>query len=174
MRNIFLFSDYLNPIGKHILFITLVFARAFVVLSRWNKKIIKRHFYYSSRNNFSNSLMIIEFDFKNVLYYKINNVVKTTETKPIILNINNYHKKEIIFEIVGLFQKRKIVIPIKISNHLHSIKTQAVFSKSLQLELHEKIIMPSFKDAAIKEKLIELRQQFISLTNTLYNQNDFL
>jgi len=174
MKNLFLFSDYLNPFGKQIRFITLVFARALVVLFRWNKKIKKKHFYYSTKNNFSNSLMIIEFDFKNVLYYKINNIVKTTEAKPIILNIKNYHKNEIIFEIVGLFQKRKIVIPIKISNTLQSIKTQAAFTKSTQLELHEKIIRPSFKDATLKEKLVELRQQSISLTNTLYNQNDFL
>ena len=174
MPNVFLFSDYIRPIGKQIRFITVVFARAFIVLFRWNKKIKKSHFYYSTKNNFSNSLMIIEFDFKNVLYYKINKVLKTTETKPIILNINNYHKKEIIFEIVGLFHKREITIPIKISNHLQSIKTQAIFTKSTQVELKERKIKTSFKDAIIKEKSVELKQQTISLTNTLYNQTDFL
>lgn len=175
MRNIFLFSNHIKHIAKIIAFTSIVIARAFVVLLRWNKRIKQNHFYYSTKNNFDNSLFIIEFDFKNALYYKIAGITKSYKTKAIILNLSNYTKKDVQFIIVGLFRKKIISIPIKTSNHLISIKTKAAFVKPIQVK-------SSFTEMTLKEIIIEAKipnPQLVYLKHTLsinspFNQNEFI
>lgn len=175
MRNLFLFSNHIKPIAKKTAFISTVVARAFVILFRWNKRIKQNHFYYSTKNNFNNSLFIIEFDFRNVLYYKIEGIIKKHRTKTIIFNLSNYPKQNIQFVIIGLFRRRVITIPVKTNNHLVSIKTKAAFTRPTQAKF-------SFNEIALSEISVEAKipnPQLVYTKNTLsinspFNQNDFI
>lgn len=170
-----LYSNFIKLASNKVAFVIKVFIRACYITIRWDRRLHQNYLRFSTRYNFDNSLFILEFDFKNVLYYKISNIYKSHTDKNIVFNLNNYPEKNIQFVIVGLFRKKVIIIPIKVNNHLVSIKTKAAFSKPTQAKF-------SFTEIKLKEKNINIKTtnpQLVYTKNTLsinspFNQNHFI
>jgi len=107
-----LYSNFIKLASNKFAFVIKVFIRACYITIRWDRRLHQNYLRFSTRYNFDNSLFILEFDFKNVLYYKISNIYKSHTDKNIVFNLNNYPEKNIQFVIVGLFRKKVIIIPI--------------------------------------------------------------
>lgn len=174
MKNIFLFSNHIKPIAQRIAFASIVIARAFVILFRWNKGIKKQYLDFSTQNIFQDSYLVIRYSFKNTLWYQFKGIKKTTKNAPLVLDTTNIDTNEITLIVHGFFSKRKYKINIVPSA---SINTKSFKVQPMNLQI-EQSFMPelSLKQKAIeiKQKDITVKQKHIQLNHSSFKQIDFI
>lgn len=126
MKNPLLFSNKIRQFNSFVKFQFLKFGRWISVLFKRRKSIKKISFEYYKYWQFNNAYLVINFQFKNAIWYKIGNIKSTDFSKPLILNLENIHSDGIDFEIFGFFQKQIYTIHLNKVAELNSepFKTQ--------------------------------------------------
>ncbi|MCX6210817.1 MAG: hypothetical protein NTZ59_15265, partial [Bacteroidetes bacterium] len=97
-----------NSIG----FASIIISRSFKILFRWNKSIQKDYLDFSTQHVFSNSYLVIQYKFKNALWYHFKGIKKTTKNTPLILDTANIDATNITLIVHGLFRKKKYNISV--------------------------------------------------------------
>lgn len=113
MRNIFIFSDKLRPFANYLRFQLLKLRSGIIVLCKQNKALEKIEFDYYKEWHFDNAYLVVEFQFKNALWFRIGNFRSAKFDKRIVLNIQNVDSETLPFEVFGLNQKQTFQIQLQ-------------------------------------------------------------
>jgi hypothetical protein len=174
MPNIFLFSNYLKPIAIKIKFAAIVVGKSFKILFRWNKNIQKDYLDYSTKNVFSNSYLVIQYKFKNALWYHFKGIKKTTKNTPLILDTANIDATNITLIVHGLFRKKKYNISVA---PIASINTKTFKVKAQHLNIEHRFMpMPklALQEIEITQPNIAIKHKKINLNHSSFKQTDFI
>ena len=174
MQNIFLFSQYFFKIGNKLLFaskITLIFSKLIFTKKR-KLELVKLN--YSNEHNFEKSILVIEYEFKNAIWFNLKNIKTTIYQKPILINIEKNIGNELILNVYGFFQKKQFVISSKIDNKLITNSFKTKFSNlddniNFTPNLDVKISNPIINNHKIK-----VANQILTINNKTFNQTEFI
>lgn len=135
MKNYLLFSDKIRLFNAFVKFQSLKFCRWVLILFKRKKQIKKIDFGYYKNWHFNNAYLIIDFQFKNAIWYKVGNIKSLDFSKPLILNLENIDAESIDVEVFGFFQKHVYTIYLEKIAELNSepFKTQTQNLNNLEL-----------------------------------------
>lgn len=174
LKSFILFSDYFKPIANKIKFGAIVIGRVLKIMLRRNKNIELLHLDYSTKNLFESSFLVLHYDFKNALWYNIENLKKTTQIESIVFNLTNFKGLPIVFIVHGFFQKKVYVLNVETNkilnnktfkNNISNLKIKRNFTPSFKL-FTQKITMKSSK--------ISIKKIPFIINHSSYHQTDFL
>lgn len=160
-------------------FIKVVIARFFIILFRRKKEIELLQLEYNTDHLFENSFIIINYRFRNAIYYKFGNH-KTLEKKIKIFNLKNF-ETEFQLTVYGLFRMRTYQLKFDPKLALNSEKFKTSFS-NFNAKLKEQNIPnlsnPLF-NLAIEKPIIttpktEIANKTITIKTNSFNQNEFI
>lgn len=174
MQNIFLFSQYFTKIANKLKFaskITLIFYK---LIFTKNRKLELVKLNYSNKHNFEKSILVIEYEFKNAIWFNLKHIKTTTYQKPILINIDKITGNELTLNVFGYFQKKQFVIFSKIDNKLITNSFKTKFSNldndlNFAPNLDLKICKP-----VINNHKIKVVNQILKINNTNFNQTEFI
>lgn len=86
-----------------------VILRALRIIVRKDRKMKRLKFSYA-QHTFTNTLLVINYRFKNALYYKVNGQISTAKRK-IVVDISKV-EGPILFKAVGLFSVKEYIIDV--------------------------------------------------------------
>lgn len=165
------FLDKLN-------FMKVVIARFLTILFRRRKGIELLFLDYADEHVFEKSYLVINYRFRNAIYYKFGNL-KTLEKQIKIFDLKNF-ENDFDITVYGFFQKKKYKIKVEPKLMLDDTNFKTSLS-NLYLKLEEKPfpkLMPVFfsdvKKPIIIDNEIEIKQSKIKISNTTFNQTDFI
>lgn len=171
-------ENYLDILFKQLHFLKVVIARFFIILFRRRKGIELLLLDYADEHIFEKSYLVINYRFKNAIYYKFGKH-KTLEKQIKIFESKNF-KKEFELEVYGFFQKKKYNIKFEPKLILDDTNFKTSLS-NLYLKLEEKpfpklipIFFNNVKKPIIINNEIEIKQSKIKISNTTFNQTDFI
>jgi len=179
-KEILYFSDYFKPVFATLKFAISVATKFLIIVFRRRKGIKLLELDYSKKYLFDKSYLIINYKFKNALWYDFKNLKKTTNKQAVIFNLQNLSSNRITLIVHGFFQEKVYYINIEPEKILET--------KSFKLNIsgfQKKIFAPrinfSTKNPLIKlerfkilEKGLKIFRKEIKLNHSLYNQTDFL
>ncbi|WP_099716124.1 hypothetical protein [Flavobacterium sp. 11] len=174
-----LVSHYFTLVFKKLQFILIIVGRFLKILFRKSKEIELLYLNYSTEYIFDNSLIIINYRFRNGLWYRFGKH-KTLEKEIKIFNLKNFDT-EFDLVVYGFFQRK--VFKLKFEPQL-TINTQRFKTSlsNLSLEIVEKtipaLIQPNLFSNIRKPSLvaskIKVTNKPIIINNNTYNQNEFI
>lgn len=172
-------SNYFKYWLKKLQFIIIVISRFFKILFRKNRNINLLLLDYNTDYIFKNSLIIINYRFRNGIWYKFGNH-KTTEKQIKIFNLKNFDQ-EFELTVFGWFQKKKYLLkfePTVILNN-HTFKTSL---NNLFINLEDQNIPKfdhpninlSIKSFDIDHTKINFITKPITINNNPFKLNEFI
>lgn len=157
----------------------MVIARFFKILFRRKKEIEQLFINYDTEHLFENSYIIINYRFRNALYYQFG-ATKTLEKHIKIFDLKNCDK-EMDFVVYGLFDRipYKLTFEPQLTIENSSFKTS--FS-NLNIKLTERTIPKlihskvdcNIKTPSVITPTIRIKQPNIKISNKTFNQNEFI
>ncbi len=152
----------------------IVIGRFFKLMLRRRKRIELLQLDYSKKYLFDKSFLIIQYRFKNVLWYNFKDLKKTTEKKSIVFNLANINSSTIVFIVHGFLQKKVYHLTVQPDNLLitksfqttfFNFNNQTNFSPSLKLLA---------KRPVVKISKIDIKKNTLIINHSSYNQTDFI
>ena len=174
-----MFSQYIHIVLHQVQFLLRILKRFFIVLFRKRKNIHLLHLNYSDKHLFSTSIVIINYRFRNAIYYKFGNH-STVENQIKLFNIDKI-KPEIKLTVYGFFRKQHYILKFEPENILITSTFKTEFS-NLTTELVSKALLPNFsKDFTSETSKIDVNLSDVILNikpiktkHNSFNQTDFL
>lgn len=168
-----------NIVSKKLKFFRIIVLRFFKILFRRRKSIEVLYLNYSDKHLFESSYIVINYHFKNALWFRFGKHI-TTEKHIKVLNLKNFDK-EFDLVVYGFFRKAVFRLKFQPQNSLNSEQFSTSFN-SLSNDLKFKAT-PSFLSTHIPVQLNEIKlnitgvmyqHKSISLKTNPYNQTDFI
>jgi hypothetical protein len=179
-KTVFYFSDYFIPFFTKFKFVISVVTKFFILLFRKRKGIKLLELDYSKKYLFEKSYLIINYKFKNALWYDFKNLKKTTNKQAVIFNLQNLNSNRITLIIHGFFQTKIYYINIKPEKILEtkSFKLNiSGFQKKIfipQINFSTKNPLIKFERIKILKKGTKILKKEIKINHSFYTQTDFL
>lgn len=174
-----MFSNFLTYLVEKLHFSKVVVTRFFTILFRRRKRIEELYLNYSTEHLFNNSYVIINYRFRNAIWYRFGKYT-TLEKQIKIFDLKNFDK-EFDFVVYGFFRRKTYKLKFEPQLSLDNSSFKTSFSNlSLQLEeitipkLSHSNIYCEIKTPIVSTSRIKLKQQTIRVSNTTYNQNEFI
>lgn len=172
-------SHYFTLVFKKLQFILIIVGRFFKILFRKRKEIELLYLNYSTEYIFDNSLIIINYRFRNGLWYQFGKH-KTLEKEIKIFNLKNFDT-EFDFVVYGFFQKKvfKLKFDPQLTINTQSFKT-SLSNRSLNLvekaisDLVQPHLYSDMGKVSINTSKIKVTSKPIIINNNNYNQNEFI
>ena len=156
-----------------------IVLRFLLILFRKDKNLTEIYFEKGNENIFDDSFLIINYRFKNAIYYKVNNKI-TLENRVKIFNVKNVDS-EIHFIVYGWFDKKHYIIEIKPTKSFNneSFKTHfANLNISLTVSDIPKLVNDQIhittKNVNIETSKVFIPNKKIQIKTNSFTQNDFL
>jgi hypothetical protein len=174
-----MFSHYLSYLLEKLLFLKVVISRFLIILFRRRKGIELLLLEYDTEHLFDNSFIVINYRFRNAIYYRFDNH-KTLEKQIKIFNIENFDN-EFDLIVYGFFRKKTYKIQFEPQLTLNSNSFKTTIS-NLSLKLKEqnvpKLAHPSIylgiEKPNIMSKKIKTTNKSLQITHNSFNQNEFI
>jgi hypothetical protein len=174
-----LISQYLTYLLEKLHFFKVVIIRFLIILFRRKKGIEQLYLNYSTKHIFDNSYIIINYRFRNAIYYRFGKY-KTLEKQIKIFDLKNI-ERESDFVVYGLFRKKIYKLKFEPQLSLDNSNFKAIFS-NLNLKLEEKTIPKlthpdiycDIKKPIVSIPNIEINHRPLTISNTTFNQTDFI
>ncbi len=174
-----MFTNQLTYLLEKFHFKLVVIARFFKILFRRNKDIIEIFLNYETEHLFDNSYLVINYRFRNALYYQFD-ATKTLEKHIKIFDLKNCDK-EMDFIVYGLFNKIPYKLKFESQRTLENSSFKTSFS-NLNIKLYERTIPKlihskvncHIKTPFITTSRIKINQPSIKISKTNFNQNEFV
>ena len=174
-----MFSHYLTYLLEKLRFLKVVIARFFIILFTKRKKIEELYINYETEHIFDNSYIIINYRFRNAIYYRFGNHI-TLEKQIKIFDIKNFDK-EFNLTVYGFFDTMVIQLKFEPQLTLNTDSFKTEFS-NLNLKLQEqtlpKLIHPAIyckiDKPIINTQKIKMQNKPITILHKTFNQNDFI
>jgi len=174
-----LFTKHLTYLLYKLHFILVVIARFFKILFRRNKDLKELYLYYQTEHLFDTSYIVINYRFRNGLYYRFGKHI-TLEKQIKIFDLKNCDK-EMDFVVYGLFNSKiyKLTFEPQLTLENSSFKTSLsnlnviLTKRTIPKLIHSKVNC-NIKTPVIITPKIKIEQPNIKITNTTFNQNEFI
>lgn len=174
-----MFSHYITYLLEKLHFLKVVIARFFTILFRKRKGIEVFYLNYDSKHIFENSYIIINYKFRNVIYYRFGNKI-TLEKQIKFFDLKNIDK-DFFLKVVGFFDSKTFHIKLEPQFILESSNFKTQFS-NLSLKLAEietpKLSHPDIychiKTPIVNIENIKVNQSKLKISNTTFNLNEFI
>lgn len=167
-----MFSQYFKYLLHELQFVFIVIVRFIKILFRWRKKIQLLHLDYETEHLFQNSFILINYRFKNALWYRFGKH-KTLEKQIKIFNLKNLESG---FDLIvyGFFQKKVYNLKFAPQLRLENSNFKTSFS-NLTLKLEEKVLLkPKHSNIYCSIPKPIISNQNIEIKIDVYNQNEFI
>jgi hypothetical protein len=174
-----MFSNYLKYLLEKLRFYKVVVARFLIILFRRKKGIELLRLEYDTEHLFDKSFIVINYKFRNGIYYRFGNH-KTLEKEIKIFNLKNF-EKEFELTVYGFFRKEsyKLKFEPKFTLEISNFKTS--FS-NLQVKLEQQLIpkltnplfYPTIEKLAIATPKAIITNNTLNIKTKTYNQNEFI
>lgn len=174
-----MFSHYLNYLLEKLRFLKVVITRFLIILFRRRKGIELLLLEYETEHLFDNSFIVINYRFRNAIYYQFGNH-KTLEKQIKILNIKNF-ENEFDLIVYGFFRKKtyKIQFEPQLSLNSNSFKT-TISNLTLKLQeqnipklTHSSIYLDIEKPNIMSQR-IKISNKSLRIKTNSFNQNEFI
>lgn len=174
-----MFLNRIKSLVYSVYFTIEVVKRFFLLIFRKNKEIEKIYLKYNNKYLFKNSYLIVEYKFKNVLFFKLNNEY-FTKKNIILFNIERL-EGELKLTVYGFFRKREY--KLLFSSELFLVNDNfKISTKNLKLEIDtplipQKIIkMVSVRtpDLIIKQPILKPKIEPLKTNHQPFYLNDFI
>jgi hypothetical protein len=174
-----MFSNYLTSLLEKLRFLKVVITRFLIILFRRKKGIELLHLEYDINHLFDKSFIVINYRFRNGIYYRFGNH-KTLEKEIKIFNLKNF-EKEFELTVYGFFRKEsyKLKFEPKFTLEITNFKTD--FS-NLQIKLEQRLIpklthplfYPIIEKLSIATPQAIITYNIVNIKTKTYNQNEFI
>lgn len=114
------FFDKLKQLVSFLKFHFIRIGKLLAILFKKNKRLQKLSFEYYQNWQFENAYLVVDFNFKNAVWFRIGKFKSFDFSKPIILNLENIQSDTIIFEVFGFFQKQVYEINLNIETRINT------------------------------------------------------
>jgi hypothetical protein len=95
-------------------------GKLLAMLFKKNKRLKKLSFDYYKNLHSDNSYLLVDFKFKNAIYFRVGDIKSFDFGKPLILNLKTLKADTIKIEVFGFFQKQVFIIELKKEFKLNS------------------------------------------------------
>lgn len=174
-----MFSHYLINLLEKLQFLKIVIARFLTLLFRRRKGIELLYLECNAEHLFDNSFIIINYQFKNAIYYKFGNH-KTLEKEIKIFNLKNFDKK-FNLTVYGFLRKKTYQLKFEPILTLESENFKTSFSNfdlKLERQYLPNLSHPLFHFAIFKPIIecqkAEISNKKIIIKTNSFNQNEFI
>lgn len=167
-----MFSQYFKYLLQKLQFVFIVLGRFIRILFRWRRRIELLRLDYATDYVFDSSFIIINYRFRNAVWYRFGNH-KTLEKEIKIFNLKNF-ENEFDLVVYGFFQRKSYRLKFKPELTLNHSNFKTTFS-NLNLKLEEKNL-PITKSSGILVEIPKPKTTFqnITIKTNSYNQNEFI
>lgn len=172
-------THYIKSFLEKLQFLKVVITRFLIILFRRRKGIELLLLEYNTEHIFENSFIIVNYRFRNALYYKFGNH-KTVEKQIKIFNLKNFDN-EFQLNVYGFFRKKTYQLKFEPKLILDSEKFKTSFSNfNVKLEeqnipnLSHPIFYLAIDKTIIKSPKTEIINKTITIKNNSFNQNEFI
>ncbi len=174
-----MFSNGIIYALKKIRFFKIAVTRFLIILFRRRKGIELLHLKYNTQHLFDNSLITIDYRFRNAIYYKFDNHI-TLEKEIKIFNLTNF-ENEFQLAVYGFFQKKIYQLKFEPKLTLESEKFKTSFS-NFRVKLEEQntlnLSYPLFhleiNKPLINSPKVKISNKAITIKTNSFNQNEFI
>lgn len=174
-----MFSHYFKYLLESFQFVFTVIVRSLKILFRWRKEIELLRLDFATEHLFDSSLIVINYRFKNALFYRFGKHL-TLEKQIKIFNLKNF-ESEFDLIVYGFFRTKTYKLKFEPQWQLNNSSFKASFS-NLHLKLEQQpipklgrpVICLKMDKTIIKTPKIEILQKIIKLKTSTYNQNEFI
>lgn len=150
-----------------------------LILFKKDKRLIELYFDSGNEVLFENSFLILNYRFKNAIFYSINNKL-TVENNIKIYNVNNLNEV-IHFVVYGWFETKHYVIEVKPQKKINK-ETFITEISNLKISIIPlEFLNLTAKDVNLKSKTISINfskvlieKNNINIKTNSFTQNDFL
>lgn len=104
--------DILKQLIAFLKFHFVRIGKWFAILFKRNRQLKKLSFDYYKNWHSNNSYLLVDFKFRNAIYFKVGNNKSFDFTKPLILNLQRLNTEIIKVEVFGFFQKLVLIIEL--------------------------------------------------------------
>lgn len=166
-----MFSSFLNIILQKIVWYWTIVKRFSIILFRKNRRIKLLYLKYNSEHVFDNGFLIVNYRFRNALYYKFGNHI-TLEKQIKIFNLKNFDH-EFQLTVYGFFQKKTFKLKVEPKSTLHTNNFKTTIS-NITVELKEQ--KTTLNQASVILTLDEPKIIYpkIKIETNSFNQNEFI
>ena len=163
IRNTYIASNRYKHIGNLLKFYSLKFGKWILLLFKPNKKLKNISFNYLRNWHVDNAYLIIDFKFKNAIWFKIGKFKSTDFNHPLALNLQVIHSDVLEFEVYGFLQKQTILIQLS-----KELKINTEVFKTKILTINNITLIPNktlVKESKVKTKITmsDLRPRKLSI-----------
>lgn len=174
MPNFIFFSDYFRPITDKIKFVAIVIGRFFKIMFRRKRGIKLLQLDYSRKFLFDKSFLVVQYQFKNALWYNFKELKKTTHKQSIVFNLSNINKSCIVLIVHGFLQKKVYQLAVQTENILITNTFQTEFSSfNSQINFSPSLKLLSNKPV-VKISKINIKNDPLIINYSPYNETDFI
>ena len=181
MKKTLSFFDLLKQL---ILFLKFHFVRirkCFAILFKKNRRLKKLSFDYYKNWHSDNSYLVVDFKFRNAIYFKVGDTKSFDFGIPLILNLQKINTDNIKVEVFGLLQKQIFIIELNKEFQLNSKPFRTAIENISPFEITRqktRIKIPNLWFAFGKPKVtipnISIKSKHIAIKSNEFKIQEFL
>ena len=165
MKDFLLFSNKLKQLGEVLKFYLTKIGRWIAILFNRRKKIENISFNYYRNWHFDQAYLVVDFKFKNAIWFRIGNIKGYDFTRPLILNLQSIKANSINLEVFGFLQKQVCEINLNKEAKINSasFKTRITNINTINLLKQNAIIQIPQTGLLMKKPILSFEK--ISIIN---------
>ena len=176
-----LLFNILKQLIAFLKFHSVRIGKWFAILFKRNRQLEKLSFDYYKNWHSDNSYLLVDFKFKNAIYFKVGDFKSFDFTKPLILNLQNSNTDKIKVEVFGFLQKQILVIELNKEIQLNTKPFKTVIENISPIEITRqktRIKIPNLWFAKGKPKVtvpnIQVHSNQITINTNKFNSQEYL
>lgn len=151
----------------------------YLVSLRWHPKMV--YLSYPTSHRFSNSYAVIDYRFRNALWYRLKGIRTTAHAGPLVLDLQHVQPQRLLFIAQGLFKRERIILDLEPQlayQHSYAALGFSRFDNAPPLPTPFELMV--IKPRVIKQRSqprvpsVALKQYSHSIKYSPYKQSDFL
>lgn len=173
--------DILKQLIAFLKFHFVRIGKWFAILFKRNRKLKKISFDYYKNWHSDNSYLVVDFKFRNAIYFKVGNTKCFDFTKLLILNLQKLNADSIKIEVFGFFQKEAFDIDLNKEIQLNLKPFRTVIENISPVEITRqktKTKRPNLWFAISKPKVaiqsVSVNSNQISIKSNNFNIQEFI
>lgn len=122
MKKLLFLSYNIKWLMNGVGFFFLKIGRLFKLLFQRNRKLEVIAFNYFKNWHFNNAYLVVDYQFKNAIWFRVDSVKHSNLDVPIVFDLENIKTNDLTFEVFGFLQKQTLRIDLQ--KHIHLTSTE--------------------------------------------------
>lgn len=181
MKKTLSFFDLLKQLISFLKFHFVRIGKWFIILFKKNRRLKKLSFDYYKNWHSDISYLVVDFKFRNAIYFKVGDTRSFDFTKPLILNLQKLKTDNIKVEVFGFLQKQVFIIELNKELQLNSKPFRTAIENISPVEITRqktKVKIPNLWFAEGKPKItiqsVSFKSKHIAIKYNEFKIQEFL